>query len=41
MDSHSILDHDGEGSEARASIALFHGLSAAERAALLAYVGAL
>ena len=39
--SEAILAHDGEGSEARASIALFRGLSAAEQAALLAYVGAL
>ena len=37
----AILDHDGEGSEARASIALFRSLSAAEKASLLAYVGAL
>jgi CxxC motif-containing protein (DUF1111 family) len=37
----AILAHDGEGSEARASIALFHGLSRVEKAALLAYVGAL
>lgn len=37
----AILAHDGDGSEARASIALFRGLSRVEKASLLAYVGAL
>lgn len=37
----AILAHDGEGSEARGSITLFRGLSHGEKAALLAYVGAL
>ena len=37
----AILDHDDEGSEAHGSVTLFQGLSAAEKAALLAYVGAL
>jgi CxxC motif-containing protein (DUF1111 family) len=37
----AILAHDGDGSEARASIALFRGLSRVETASLLAYVGAL
>jgi CxxC motif-containing protein (DUF1111 family) len=37
----AILAHDSEGSEARASITLFRGLSSGERAALLDYVGAL
>jgi len=37
----AVLAHDGDGSEARASIALFRGLSRVEKASLLAYVGAL
>lgn len=37
----AVLAHDGEGSEAHASIALFRGLSRSEKASLLAYVGAL
>ncbi len=37
----AILAHDGEDSEAHASVALFRGLSQGEKAALLAYVSAL
>jgi len=37
----AILDHEGEGSEANGSVKLFRALSPGEKAALLAYVGAL
>ena len=37
----AVLAHDGDGSEARASISLFRGLSRVEKVSLLAYVGAL
>ena len=37
----AVLAHDGDGSEARASIALFQSLSRVEKASLLAYVGLL
>ena len=37
----AILLHDGEGSQAAGSIALFRALSASDHDALLAFVGAL
>jgi CxxC motif-containing protein (DUF1111 family) len=37
----AVLAHDGEGSEAAGSVAIFRQLSPAERETLLAYVGSL
>ena len=37
----AVLMHEGPGSEANESVALFRALSDADRAALLAFIGAL